>query len=461
MSLTKHPEGSFKELLTIALPLMLSSLSVMVMLFVDRLFLAQYSLEVLNASVNAATLAWTFHYGWIVMAGIAEVFVAQYNGSGEIRKIGEPVWQMVWLSIGSILMYIPLTLWGAELFFGTGPERQLERQFFQLSMMFGPSYPLYSALFGFFVGRGKTRLVTLMAIGANILNAILDWILIFGLDGILDPMGIRGAVIATNATTMFQVAIFGVIFLNKRNRDSFDTGNYSLNWTAMWQCIRIGFPGSLFIAVEILGWFAYYAMMTVAGTHYITVAGICQSVVILMWFAIEGVSKAVTTIAGNLIGAERSDVIPKVIVAGAKFHLLFFASILLVFPFVVDFLIDSFLPGVDEESLAFLRKVLNVALLLTLGHLFFEGIRFLFSGALTAAGDTIFLLVGGTSAIWVLMVFPIYIAIVIFEAPIEVGTAICLIYSMAASLIYWWRFRAGHWRTISIRAPSASEPAQI
>lgn len=452
MALTKHPEGSFRELFAIACPLMLSSLSVMLMLFVDRLFLAHYSLDVLNAAVNAATLCWTFHYGWIVMAGIAEVFVAQYNGANQFKKLGEPVWQMIWLSLGSILMYLPLALWGAEWIYGTGPDRIHEREFFQLSMIMGPSYPLYSALFGFFVGRGKTRLVTWLAISANILNAILDWILIFGWEGVVSPMGIRGAVIATNATTGLEVILLGIIFLNARNRAEFGTGDYKLNLTAMWQCVRIGFPGALFIAVEILGWSAYYAMMTVAGTYYITVAGICQSVVILLWFAIEGVNKAVTTIAGNLIGAGRPHLITNVLNAGFKFHALFFSSLLLVYPFVIDLLVDEFLPNVDPESLQFLRQVLFVSVLLAIGHLFFEGIRFVYAGALTAAGDTIFLLIGGTTSVWLLMVLPIYIAIVWAGARIEMGNFICLIYSIAASAIYWKRFQSGQWRTISIQA---------
>ena len=40
MALTKHPEGSIKELWALSLPLMLSSFSVLMMVFSDRWLLA-------------------------------------------------------------------------------------------------------------------------------------------------------------------------------------------------------------------------------------------------------------------------------------------------------------------------------------------------------------------------------------------------------------------------------------
>ena len=98
MSLTKYEEGSFRELLSMAMPLMLCSFSMMLMLFVDRLLLAHYSTAALNSAVSASTLGWAMLFGWVVLANITEVFVAQYHGAKQLNKMGEPVWQMLWMS---------------------------------------------------------------------------------------------------------------------------------------------------------------------------------------------------------------------------------------------------------------------------------------------------------------------------------------------------------------------------
>src|ERR1700733_10256390 len=96
MALTKYPSGSFRELVSIAFPLMLSSFSVLTMVFADRWLLAHYSMEAHNAAVTATTTGWAFIFGWIVLGNITEVFVAQYNGAGLSKRLGEPVWQMLW-----------------------------------------------------------------------------------------------------------------------------------------------------------------------------------------------------------------------------------------------------------------------------------------------------------------------------------------------------------------------------
>ena len=160
MSLTKYPAGSFRELITIAFPLMLSSLSVMTMVFADRWLLAHHSVEAHNAAVTSMTTGWAFIFGWIVLANISEVFTAQYNGAGLGSRLGEPIWQMIWLSLGSILFFWPMAYWGSEIFFGNSYNSVMERGYFQTMIFFGPFYPLYASLCGYFIGQGKTSMVT-------------------------------------------------------------------------------------------------------------------------------------------------------------------------------------------------------------------------------------------------------------------------------------------------------------
>lgn len=450
MSLTRHKEGSLGELCTLSLPLMLSSLSVMSMIFVDRLLLAHYSTEALNAAVNATSFGWVFIYGWMVLASIAEVFVAQHNGAGQDRKIGEPVWQMIWLGVSSIFCFIPLAFWGGSLFYGTGPHTAIEREYLYWMMLFGPSFPIYGALCGFFVGRGKTTLITLLAIAANILNAGLDIILIFGIEGLVPSMGPRGAAIATNGSCFFQVIVLGVIFLRKSNRETYGTGQWKIIPSTFLQCLKIGFPGAFYMAIEIFGWSLYYWMMTLAGERYITIAGICQSVIILLYFFSEGVNKAATTIAGNLIGAKNPSAIPKVLFSGFKLHLLFLGVMLILFFFCSSFIPDIFLPEKDPEEIAEIYSSLIVGLFCMIFYLFFEGLRLLIAGILTAAGDTLYLLFSGMFSVWALLVLPIYFFIVQKGAQVEVATCICVFYNLASSLILLHRFSGGRWRELTI-----------
>lgn len=217
MSLTRYPEGSLRELSSLAFPLMLSSLSVTMMVFIDRLLLAHYSTAALNAVANSMTLGWAYLFGWLVLTSISEVFVAQYNGAKLYQKLGEPVWQMIWLSIASILFFMPLAI-GVDDWFFQGEHQLLERSYLRWMFWFGPALPLYGALCGFFIGQGKTSLVTGVAIVANLVNAGLDFILIFGAEGWVAPLGVEGAAIATSGSSVFQIVVLAAVFLNRSNR---------------------------------------------------------------------------------------------------------------------------------------------------------------------------------------------------------------------------------------------------
>lgn len=446
MTLTKYKEGSLRELWAIAFPLMISSLSVMAMLFVNRLLLAHYSTEALNASVSASTQGWVFVFGWVILASIGEVFVAQYNGKGLKQKLGEPVWQMIWLSLFSLAFFIPAALWGDVLIYGSDPSTAYERDYFRWMMIFGWSYPLYGALTGFFVGQGKTFVVTALAVVANLVNAGLDVVLIFGVDGYIPSLGIVGAAISTSGSLIFQALVLLILFLNKSNRKEFGTSNWKFDRRMFIQCCKIGAPSAAFMIMEIQGWALFYWFMTLVGERYITVVGVCQSIFMLMYFFAEGVSKASSTIVGNFIGSNKHDLIPKVIWAGMRLHGLFSFALLVGFYFFADQLIRLFLPEADEATLSGLRDAMIFCMLCDVVYIFFEGIRLLILGVLTAAGDTFFLMISGTVSIWLFLIVPVYYAIVIQHAPVEMAGVIYVFFSIAACAVYYWRYQAEGWR---------------
>lgn len=449
MSLTRYPEGSMRELCYLSFPLMLSSLSVTTMVLIDRLLLAHYSTAALTAVANAMTLGWSYLFGWMVLTSIAEVFVAQYNGAKLFHKLGEPVWQMIWLSLASILFFTPLAL-GVEEWFFRDPHQQLERDYLKWMFWFGPTLPLYGALCGFFIGQGKTRLVTGVAIGANLINAGLDYLLIFGKEGAWDPMGIEGAAIATSGSAVFQVLILGAVFLKRSNRMQYGTGDYTLSFKPLWQCIRVGLPGAIFVAIELLGWAIFYQMMSQLSEHHITVASVSQSLTIFFYFFADAVSKATSTLAGNLIGAQRSFQISKVILSGIRLNVCFFCFLILLCYGFSHQVMAYFLPYAPADQFLALKDSLEFCLLSTCFYLLFEGLRLVFAGVLTAAGDTLFLLLGGSLFVWLLLIGPVYYWVFLGQSSVEHAFLICVFYSFSAGLCYFCRFWSGRWKDLSL-----------
>ncbi len=448
--LTKYPEGSLRELWHISMPLMLSSLASLMMIFVDRMFLARYSLNALNAAVNAGTLAWVFFGGFGMLTAMGDVLVSQYNGAKEYTKIGTPIWQMIWVAAFSTVFFIPLALFVAPLIYSNSLYGSLQIQYFQILMIFAPFYVLMTSLSGFYVGRGKTRVLILIAILANAINGILDWIFIFGIEGVFPEMGIKGAAIATSLGYVFEALALFYLFLRKKNRQRFGTTNFMIHLPTLKKCLRLGLPQSIFYMLELIAFTVFYELMTSLSSLHITVSSICQSLMILLYFFIDGIYKGVSSIAGNMIGAKGDGFIQKLLKSALIMQILFSLVILLFFVIDTRWILTLIFPTEFSETGLFMEssnyKLLKLSLIFAFFNLTFEGMRWIYSSVLVAAGDTLFLLIAGTLSVWGMFILPVYLITVRYNLPITSAWLIGMIYSFLCYGIYAARYSSGKWK---------------
>lgn len=465
VSLTRHPEGSIRELWSISLPLMISTFASLFMIFTDRIFLARYSLDTLNASVNAGTLAWAIMGGFGMITAMSEVFVAQYNGARRFKSLGVPVWQMIWFSLFSFVIFIPLGIWGGPAIFKGNPYAASEIIYFRWMMFFGPSFALLTAFAGFFIGRGRTSVMIWLAVIANVLNIGLDWVLIFGIKGIIPELGIQGAAIATCTGYFFESAMLAYLFLRKSNRERFGTSQWKLDWPEMKKCFRVGVPQGIFSCLEVFGWSFFYWMMTSMSEKHITVSSICQSFTILLSFFYDGLSRGVAAVAGNMIGAGKQKLIGKVLkTSGCLLGLFSLTTVLFLVIDPQDTVRLLFFEQFDTAKASALDPTmmnsLKTCMICAFAYVFFEGFRWVLSGILVAAGDTLFLLIAGSFSVWVFLLLPIYFFVVRMNQPVEFAWILTVLYSALLMGTYWIRFKRGAWKSIYI-VQQPSSPAHV
>ena len=439
--------GSVRELWRVSYPMMVSFFSMMLMLFIDRLFLSFYSTEALNASAQAGTLAWGFILAWMTLASMSEVFVAQYNGAKHLSRIGSAVWQMLYLVLISFLFFFPLAYFVTPLFYERGGYAF---NFFSLLMYFGPLFTLVPALAGFFIGRGDTRIIQWMAILANIVNCILDPILIFTFD-----LGVKGAAIATGLGTLVEALFLLYLFLKPSHRTMFGTLSLAFNPSLFLQTIKIGLPPALFVSMELLGWAAFYHLMATISPTHIFVSTVCQTVLLPFLFFGMGLEKGCIALAGNFIGAGKLHHISTVLRSGLKliipFTILSFL-ILIAYPHPI---INQF---IKDQSLLDTAPLIRLGLISVAFYVLFENVRWIVNGILTAAGDTLFLMFAGTASIWCFMLLPTYFLIVVPKAPVQYAFLIWLLYSFVSLILISLRFAYGKWKqsTVIQQTESAS-----
>ncbi|MEM8681263.1 MAG: MATE family efflux transporter, partial [Planctomycetota bacterium] len=92
-------EAGGREVVQVAVPLVVSSLSWTVMTFCDRVFLKWVSGEAISAAFSASILWFLVISLPLGICAYTNTFVAQYFGDGQLRRIGPAAWQGVWAAI--------------------------------------------------------------------------------------------------------------------------------------------------------------------------------------------------------------------------------------------------------------------------------------------------------------------------------------------------------------------------
>ncbi len=437
--ITKSP--TIWQLWRIAAFLMLSSLSAMAMTFVDRLMLATYSLEAHNVAIEASNFGWAFQGGWSSLAGITQVFVSQYHGAGQKHLLSRPVWQMVWLSLFSFIAFLPLAFLFPKLLY----QSEMKQDYLFWILLCVPFQGIFAALCGFFIGQQQVSLTVKAVFLGNVINFLLAYLLIFGIHDLLPPFGATGAIIATDIALISQLCMLVPHFL-KHSFQNRTTGllHYGLDIKLMIKCLRIGFPNALFGVLEALGWSLFYTMMASMGFVHLTVAGIVQNVLILTYFFGDGLRRAVATLCGNAIGAQRKEDVLPIVKSALILMTLFCAALALFLWLTRSVMSEWFLSDLSPDQRAHIFPALLFGLANAVIYKYLEGIRLSIGGALTAAADTKFLLVCGSASVWIFMVLPQYL-LTKNNGSIEQALMICTFYTLATALIFMWRFYRGKW----------------
>jgi MATE family multidrug resistance protein len=168
----------------------------------------------------------------------------------------------------------------------------------------------------------------------------------------------------------------------------------------------------------------------------------------LLSFFYDGLSRGAAAVAGNLIGGSKQELIGKMFKAGISLLAIF--SLIIALFLVVDSQ-DTvrilFFDGTSSIVLdAGMQSALKTCMVCAFAYLFFEGIRWLLSGILVAAGDTWFLLIAGSFSVWLFLLLPIYVFVVKMNLPVEYAWMLTVIYSALVVSIYWIRFKQRDWK---------------
>ncbi|MDQ8203913.1 MATE family efflux transporter [Pelagicoccus sp. SDUM812003] len=446
-------QAGYRQILTVAFPLILSSGSISVLLFVDRMLLSWDSNENIAAVLPAGILNWALLCPFFGTALYTSTFVAQYIGAGRPDRVGASVWQGIYISlIGACLMPL-LAPFADEIFalIGHAPDIQkLETDYFRILNFCAGFFLINTVFSSFYSGRSKAWTIVWINLLLTALNTLFDYVLIFGKWG-FPAMGIVGAGWATMISSAIVTLVYLALFLSSSQERAYCTrSNWRFQPELFNRMLRFGFPSGIHFFLDVIGITIFMLLIGRIGILEQAATNITHQIHLLGLLPLAGLGIANGILVGQYQGAGRSDLAEKTTYSSLQLALGYNLSVTALYLTIPYLFIYPFLAGRENAFPAELVELCTHLLRFVAAFTIFESFVILCSSTLKGAGDTKFVMrtLGITSIF--LVIIPSYLVIEVFALPVSYAWGILALNLAVAGTVFFIRFRSGKWKEISV-----------
>lgn len=387
--------GGGREVLKLAIPLVVSTSSWTIMHFIDRLFLLWHSEKAMAAALPAGLMSFSVECFFLGVAAYVNTFVAQYCGANRPERIGLATWQGVWLGFLSaplLLATIPLAPYFFRL---VGHDPEVTRQeiaFYQILCYGGGAMVLAAALSSFFTGRGCVRTVAIVDSISAIVNIVLDYAWIFGHWG-FPAAGIVGAAWATVVAIWVRPILYFALMLRREPRIRYQViEGCRFDRELFLRLMRFGSPAGVQLLFEVSAFTGFLMLVGRLGPLELTATNLAFNVNALGFVPMLGFGMAVSTLVGQHLGENRPDRAARGTWTAfwmATAYMAAIGALYLIFP---GFFLLPHGSHIAPGQFAALRDLTITLLRFVAAYCLFDTMNIVFVGALKGAGDTRFIL---------------------------------------------------------------------
>ncbi|MGH1464986.1 MAG: MATE family efflux transporter [Cognatishimia sp.] len=381
--------GHTRALLTLGLPLIGGHVAQFAIGLTDTIMLGWYSVDALAAVVLGSTL---FFVTFILGSGFGIAvmpMVAEAEAQGDELAIRRIARMGLWLSAFFAVALLPLFWFSGPVLEVLGQEAALaaEAQVYLRVMGIGllPAL-LVMVLKSYLAALEHTRIVFWITVMAATVNALVNYILIFGHFG-APEMGILGAAIASLVVQV--VSIVGVVIYARHALP--EHALFARIWRPDGEILKdvfhVGMPIGLTNLAEVGLFAASTTMMGWLGKIPLAAHGIALNLAGLAFMLHLGLSNAATVRAGNALGRKDAEHLARGATTAIFVSLVMAVGAVLVFVSIPEVLIGAFVDSADPD---FERIVTTGVALLMVAAMFqfVDGAQAMALGLLRGVMDT-------------------------------------------------------------------------
>ncbi|HQH80536.1 MAG TPA: MATE family efflux transporter [bacterium] len=455
---TIHKPGGMREMIAIAIPMVVAMACDTVMTFTDRVFLSRLGPEIMNAALGGGIASFMISTFFTGLVGYSTALVAQYLGAGRKNFCARVVAQALFIIAVGYPLIILCRPFAHFLFERSGIsfEQLIPQKLYFNILIFGSVIGLLRmSLSSFFSGIGRTRVVMIAAFASMVANIFFNYVLIYGKLG-LPAMGIAGAAYGTILGGCLGLIVLAAAYFRKNNRKEFSVaGSARFDREVMYKLLRYGYPAGLEMFLKI---FAFNAIVMLFQSHSAmtaTAVSIMFNWDMVSFIPLIGIGIGVTSLVGRAMGSGRPELAAASVISGLKLGSIYSAIILLLFVGLPDILVGVFSPSAGDigtfvEAAPLAIFMIRVASL----YVMVNAVIIVFISALRGAGDTFWAMCLTVGVHWVI-VASLFLMLNLSGASPKSAWVVFTCVFIVFSFVVYARYRGGKWRDIKLVAQKA------
>ncbi len=299
-------EISLKEINRIAIPAIIAGISEPLISLGDTAILGQLPDSAIANSGIAGASSFYLTIVWVLAQtkSATSAIVSRALGKNELNKIDNLVPQAIFFSLAMGLLFYLGTVPFIESIMGLldlkGRALEYSIEYYQIRALGFPFILAAFTMFGVFRGLQNTYWAMVISVIGSLLNLGLDVLLVHGAEGVVEPMGVKGAAYASLIVQVWMclAAIF-VLYRKTRFRLKFKQKIHP----QLKELLQIA--SNLFVRTIVLNITILLALRSAAGisNEHNAAHAMAYQIWLFTAFFIDGYSNAANAISGKLLGS--------------------------------------------------------------------------------------------------------------------------------------------------------------
>jgi multidrug resistance protein, MATE family len=459
-----------KEVFNLALPVIVSNLSRVLMSMVDVAMVGRLGAEALAATGMGAMLLWgalSFVLG--IRTGV-QTLASRRLGQKIDKECGTALHNgLLMATLYALPISLAGWLWAKDFLpFFIQDTMATDLAIDYTSIVFiSLLFSAYSFVFqGFFTGVEKTKIHMNVTVTSNAINVYLNAGLIYGSDGVTQffsdtipslsflsklwqwttfpALGVKGAAIATLiASTCMALHYFSFLF-SSQIKNRFLVFNITTDRTMMMRQLKLALPQGIQEAVIALGWSVFYKIMGMIGLIELATTELLFTIMHASFMPALGVGQACATLVGKYMGENKVNKSEASIKESIRISVYIMGTMGISFILIPQYYLFLFTddPEIIRMGVFGLRMIGAVQ--------FLDAIGFTLWFALSGAGNTLFPAVVESCLTWGVIVLGSYVFGVVLNLGFKAPWLLFPIHMGLFAGIMVWKISKGDWKGIVV-----------